>query len=311
MARWDVIVVGARIAGSTLAAYLGRAGARVLLLERARFPADLPQQGSWGTDVNHRLAELGVLPRIEALGAPRVTGYSLSTAGVLVHYSYPEVELGFRMCVRRARLDRALSEFAASYRSVELREGFMVTNLLSENGRIIGVLGSDGRREFEERATLVVGADGRNSRVARLLDIPSYQEVVSPWASYIADFAGTNTPRDRSVMAWTHRSHMVIGPVDQDLVTSAIGVRVEDLDRFRAGLPGSFEQYLRDDPHLCDVLGDGIRISKVGGAINLRMYRRVPTGPGWAVVGDAGYHLDPWEPAEQPPRSPARHSWPR
>jgi flavin-dependent dehydrogenase len=285
---WDVIVVGARIAGSTLAAWLGRAGRRVLLLERARFPRHIHQQGSIGPDVARRWDALGVLPVVEALGAPRVRGQDVSTDGVLVGYDFPAGD-HWRMTVRRGRLDAALAGFAASFATVERREGVAVTGLLRAGGRVVGVVTDRG----EERADLVVGADGRHSLVARAVAAPAYEEVVSPWASYIADYLAPAAPRDRTTFAWTKRSHMVVGPVDEGLVTSAMGVRVEELDAFRAGLPESYHARLREDPRLAEVLAGARLVDRVGGAVGLRMHKRVPVGPGWALVGDAGYHLDP------------------
>src|SRR5687768_6823627 len=127
MPHRDVIVVGARISGSTLAAHLGKAGLRVLLLERVRFPKHLHQQGSIGPDVARRWQALGVLPSIESLGAPRVRGQDVSTAGVLARYDFPPCEHCWRMTVRRGRLDAALAAFAGSHPTVEYREGVSVT----------------------------------------------------------------------------------------------------------------------------------------------------------------------------------------
>ena len=287
--RWDAIIVGARISGATLAAWLAKAGLRVLLLERARFPKHVHQQGSIGPDVARRFAALGVLPTLEALGAPRVRGQDLSTAGVLVRYDFPPEPHCWRMTIRRGRLDAALAAFAASLPGVDFRPGVAVTGLLHERGRVVGVSTGHG----EARAEIVIGADGRHSLVARLVQAPTYEELVSPWASYIADYEAPAAPRDRSTMAWTANSHMVVGPVDEWLVTSAMGVRLADLDAFRAQLPGSYHAWLRQDRHMAAVLEGARLVDRVGGAVGLRMHKRVPVGPGWALVGDAGYHLDP------------------
>src|SRR5436305_12028277 len=90
---WDVIIVGARVAGSTLAAYLGQAGPRVLLLERARFPADFPQQGAWEPPTERRWASLGIMPLIEAIGPPRRHGYYAAIEDVILRYRFPPDDL--------------------------------------------------------------------------------------------------------------------------------------------------------------------------------------------------------------------------
>jgi flavin-dependent dehydrogenase len=290
MPHWDVIVVGARISGSTLASSLAKANVRTLLLDRARFPKHVHQQGSIGPDVARRWSALGVLPAIESLGAPRVRAQDVSTAGVLVHYDFPPCEHCWRMTVRRGRLDAALAAFATSHPSVEYRQGVAVTGLLRDpDNRVVGVKTDCG----DERADLVVGADGRHSLVARLVQAPIYEEVVSPWASYVADYDAPAAPRDRTTFGWTRNSHMVLGPDDEGLVTTAIGVRLEELDAFRAGLPDSYHARLREDPRLAELLEGARLVEKVGGAVGLKMHKRIPGGPGWALVGDAGYHLDP------------------
>jgi flavin-dependent dehydrogenase len=81
--------------------------------------------------------------------------------------------------------------------------------------------------------------------------------------------------------------------MEDKLVTIGMGVWLTELEQFRAGLPDSFEQRLRRHPLYAQQLGDGVRVSPIGGATNLVMYKRKPYGPGWALVGDAGYHLDP------------------
>src|SRR5687768_5796517 len=109
MPRHDVIVVGSRISGSTLASSLAKSNLRVLLLDRARFPKHIHQQGSIGPDVARLWSALGVLPAIEALGAPRIRAQDVSTAGVLVQYDFPPCEHCWRMTVRRGRLDATLA----------------------------------------------------------------------------------------------------------------------------------------------------------------------------------------------------------
>jgi flavin-dependent dehydrogenase len=81
--------------------------------------------------------------------------------------------------------------------------------------------------------------------------------------------------------------------MEDRLVTIGMGVLLTELAEFRAGLPGSFERRLRRHPLYRQQLGNGVRVSPIGGAVDLSMYKRRPYGPGWALVGDAGYHLDP------------------
>jgi flavin-dependent dehydrogenase len=291
---WDVIVVGARVAGATLAGYLGRAGLRTLLIDRARFPSYVPRQGSWELPTSRRWAGLGVLPLIEATGAPSRRGYYSAVEDVVLTYRFPVGDpAGYGMMVRRRTLDEILARFAASLPSVELRTGFAATELLREDNRVIGIRAPEAGRPYQERARLVVGADGRHSWLARQVRAPEYARIRSPKANFIADYADTNVEPDMSVRVWDRVGQLGMVMMEDRLVTIGMGVPLTDLEAFRAGLPETFERRLRRHPLYRDQLGDAVRVSPIGGAVDLSMYKRKPHGPGWALVGDAGYHLDP------------------
>jgi 2-polyprenyl-6-methoxyphenol hydroxylase-like FAD-dependent oxidoreductase len=289
-----VIVVGARVAGATLAGYLGRAGLRTLLVERARLPAYIPRQGSFERPTEERWARVGVMPRIEATGAPVRRGYYTATEDAVAAYRFPPGDpAGYSRMVRRLTLDAILAKHAGSMPSVELRMGVSATELLWDGDRVVGVrLAANGRR-YEERARLVVGADGRHSWLARQVRAPEYERIPSPKANFIADYAGTNVEPDMSVRVWDQVGSMGMVMMEDHLVTVGMGVWLTELDAFRAGLPDSFERRLRRHPLYEQQLGAGVRVSPIGGAVDLSMFKRKPYGPGWALVGDAGYHLDP------------------
>jgi 2-polyprenyl-6-methoxyphenol hydroxylase-like FAD-dependent oxidoreductase len=291
---WDVIVVGARVAGATLAAYLGKAGLRTLLIERARLPAYIPRQGSFEGPTELRWTRLGVMPQIEATGTPTRRGYYTATEDAIAAYRFPVGDpAGYSRMVRRLTLDEILARFAGSLPTVELRMGVSASELLWDDDRVVGLrLTEDGRR-YEERARLVVGADGRHSWLARQVQAPEYERIPSPKANFIADYAGTNVEPDMSVRVWDQIGSMGMVMMEDKLVTIGMGVWLTELEEFRAGLPDSFERRLRRHPLYQQQLGDGVRVSPIGGAVDLSMYKRKPYGPGWALVGDAGYHLDP------------------
>jgi 2-polyprenyl-6-methoxyphenol hydroxylase-like FAD-dependent oxidoreductase len=293
-AGWDVIIIGARIAGSTLASYLGRAGLRVLLVDRAHFPADIPQQAAWEIKANRLWDELGVLTAIEATNAPRQTGHYFVTDDIVVPYSYADIDKhAFRMTVRRVKLDAILSQYAASFPSVELRTGFPVNRLLWEGESVSGIAGGREANTFTETAPLIVGADGQYSWLRRQVGAVQYEEIHSQWASYFGHFSNTNAEPTMGHYVRTADSFYVAGTSDENLLTASISIQRETLDSFRRGLPHSFEKRLRGHSHINDVLGNGKLEGSVNGACHLRMFKHKPYGPGWALVGDAGYHLDP------------------
>jgi flavin-dependent dehydrogenase len=291
---WDVIVVGARVAGSTLAAYLGKAGLRTLLIDRVRFPAYVPRQGSWELPTRQRWTDLGVMPQIDAVGAPARRGYYSAVGDAVLTYRFPEGDpVAYNTMVRRIVLDDILARFAASLPTVELRTGHAATDLLWDHDRVVGVRTTEHGRTYDEHARLVVGADGRHSWIARQVHAAEYERIRSPKANFIADYANTSLQPDMSVRCWDHVGSMGMLMMEDNLVTIGMGVPLTELPAFRAGLPDSFEQRLRRHRLYREQLGAAERVSPIGGAVDLAMFKRKPYGPGWALVGDAGYHLDP------------------
>jgi flavin-dependent dehydrogenase len=195
--------------------------------------------------------------------------------------------------VRRLTLDEILARHAGSLPTVELRMGVSASDLLWDDDRVGGVRLTENGRAYAERARLVVGADGRHSWLARQVRAFEYERIPSPKANFIADYAGTNVEPDMSVRVWDRVGSMGMVMMEDHLVTVGMGVWLHELAEFRAGLPDSFERRLRRHPLYQQHLGDGVRVSPIGGAVDLSMYKRKPYGPGWALVGDAGYHLDP------------------
>jgi 2-polyprenyl-6-methoxyphenol hydroxylase-like FAD-dependent oxidoreductase len=292
--KWDVIIIGARIAGATLASYLGAAGLRVLLLDRAHFPSDIPQQASWDIQANRIWEELDVLPSIERAGVPRQTAHFFATGDIIAHYTYADLGgLAFRMTARRMTLDQILSQHAASYPTVELRTDFPVHALCYDGERVTGIIGGKNGQACTETASLVVGADGRYSWLARQVQATTYEGYTSPWASYIAHYTGTNVQPGVGHHARTTDAMRVAMMAEAGMAIVSISIRLGELESFRRNLPYSFEERLRDHPYFRELLGAGKREGAIGGACDLRMYKRTPYGPGWALVGDAGYHLDP------------------
>jgi flavin-dependent dehydrogenase len=291
---WDVIVVGARVAGSTLAAYLGKAGLRTLLIDRVKFPAYVPRQGSWELPTRQRWAELGVWPLIEAVGAPVRRGYYSAVGDTILAYRFPDGDpVGYSMMIRRLVLDDILARYAGSLPTVELRTGHAASELLWDGDRVVGLQTVENGKTFDEYARIVVGADGRHSWTARQVHATEYERIVSPKANFIADYANTSLLPDMSVRVWDGVGSMGMVMMEDNLVTIGMGVPLTELPAFRANLPETFEQRLRRHPLYREQLGQAERVSPIGGAVDLAMFKRKPYGPGWALVGDAGYHLDP------------------
>ena len=291
---YDAIIVGARCAGSPAAMLLARRGYRVLLVDKATFPSDtISTHVIWphGAAV---LDRWGLLERLAATGCPPIgldmvfdVGPFALKGGV---FDANAGRGGF--CPRRTILDKLLVE-AAVESGVELREGFVVEDLVRDGDRVAGIKGRSlaGGGAVAERATVVIGADGVHSLIAKSVDAPEY-DVIPPLAtfyySYFSGFDATDIEQhirdhDGAACFPTHDGLMTIVGVWSS-------ARFKEI---RADIDGSFTKLFASMPSVADRMTRARREEKWVGTAGMPNYFRRPYGPGWALVGDAGYDKDP------------------
>ena len=290
----DAIVVGARCAGAATAMLLARKGYRVLVVDRAAFPSDIPHGHFIHRHGPRRLQHWGLLDRVVATGCPAVetmttdfgdgplTGRELVVDGVALGYG-----------PRRLALDKLLVD-AAVEAGAELREGFVVEEFVTEDDGISGIRGRprQGGSLVTERARVTVGADGRNSRLARTVQAPAY-DVTPPltcwyfsyWSGVPSDGLEVHALQNRVVFAF---------PTNDGLFAVFIAWPRAELDTVRADIEGQFMTALDAVPALAERVRGGRREERFRGATDLPNLLRKPHGPGWALVGDAGCHKDPF-----------------
>src|SRR5262245_29374438 len=172
---YDAIIVGARCAGSSVGMLLARRGHRVLIVDRAHFPSEIPQGHFIHRHGPRRLHDWGLGARVAGMCPPitattlDVGDFPLSADGLL----RDGIPLGY--APRRARLDSLLLE-AAIEAGAEVRQSWTVDEFITHDDRIVGVRGRHGdARSLIERAKVVVGADGRNSRLAKFVRAAMYE----------------------------------------------------------------------------------------------------------------------------------------
>ena len=166
----DVVVVGGGPAGTATALFLKQRGHDVLLVDEARFPRDKVCGDSVSPEAWRILGDLGAAQAVRALGPHPIRGMALTSPdGTSFRGDYRGTrEPGF--AVRREALDHALLGRARD-EGVEVREGLRATGLLIRDGAVGGVTCDNGRAPEACLARLVVGADGRQSVVARRLGL--------------------------------------------------------------------------------------------------------------------------------------------
>ena len=290
---YDVIVVGARCAGSPTAMLLARKGSRVLLVDKATFPSDIIN----GYFLHARgvacLKRWGILDRVMASNCPAISSVTLDLGPFsLVGPVFPSDGVAALYAPRRIVLDHILVN-AAVEAGVELREGFQVQGLLREGERVTGIRGRHGQgKPITEQATLVIGADGMRSVVARAAQAPTYYEKPTFTCTYYACWSGISlegaeiSPRD-------HRM-IITFPTNDSKVLVAIQWPREEFNAVRRDIPGCFHKTLEAcTPHLASRVRQGRQEERFVGTGDLPNFFRKPYGPGWALVGDAGHFKDP------------------
>ncbi|MBV9801259.1 MAG: alpha/beta fold hydrolase [Solirubrobacterales bacterium] len=295
-ADYDVVVAGASIAGCTVATLLGRAGARVAVVEQRPDPA------AYKTICTHviqpsatpTIERLGLAERIEAAGGVRTalelwTRYGWIRPPLLEGYGHPR----YGYDIRRQKLDPMMRQLAAETPSVDVTFGQKVTALLGANGRPRGV--RTAAREGRERditARVVVAADGRNSDVAKLSGLPAR---VLPHGrfGYFAYYRNLPLESANSAFLWLLDPDVAYAfPQDDDITLMATFQTKDRESWFKRDLEANFEAYFRGLPNCPDV-ARGERISKILGALELPNTARPAGRPGLAFVGDAAMAMDP------------------
>jgi 2-polyprenyl-6-methoxyphenol hydroxylase-like FAD-dependent oxidoreductase len=291
---YDAIVVGARCAGSPTAMLLARMGARVLLVDKATFPSDTMSTHHVHPPGLAALKRWNLLERLEATGCPAVETYSFDFGPLTIAGSPQPIDgIAHGYCPRRTILDQLLVD-AAVEAGAELREGFAVDELLTDDGQVTGIRGhAKGGAAVTEQARVVIGADGRHSLVAKTVQAEQYNERPSHMAMYYAYWSGLPSVGFETTIRTEGRRGWAAIPTHDDLTVLPFGWPVEEFHANRSDVEASFFATVDLAPEFAERVRSAKRESKFIGSAELPGYFRKPFGPGWALVGDAGYHKNP------------------
>jgi flavin-dependent dehydrogenase len=288
---FDVVVVGARCAGSATARLLAQSGLRVLSLDKASFPSDTISTHGVGPVGVELLERWGLLDELLATGVPREDSVGLKLGDQEMNMQLPAGAFG-PICPRRTVLDYVLVQ-AARAAGAEVRENLTFRDVIWQDGAIAGVRYTDrGGRSYAVRARLVIGADGVNSRVAKAVGAERYNVRRSRVSFRYAYYSGIATRRVE--MAWVNPHFAYIFPTNEGLACMAGATADAGFTEHIAGGEASLiDLFETASPHLAELLRNGKRESKFYTYRRLPGRFNVPQGPGWALVGDASFFKDP------------------
>ncbi|MGH8892532.1 MAG: NAD(P)/FAD-dependent oxidoreductase [Actinomycetes bacterium] len=294
--RHDVVVVGARCAGAATALLLARMGHDVVLVDRFRSPGDTLSTHGLARGAVVQLARWALLDAVLASGAPPVRAVTFGQGeDVVTRRIKDRAGVDHLVAPRRHALDRLLLDAAVSAGATMCAEGTVTGVSRDTAGRVDGVMvrRPDGSL-FEARARVVVGADGLRSRVAREVGAAVQERFVARTATFYAYVAGDwhayefhVAPRAFAGVFPTHGGEACVWLARPTHHLAAL--RHAGVGR-TAALLAELDTVV---PQLARRVRDGRVTSPVRGAVNLPNHVRVPSGPGWALVGDSGYHRDP------------------
>ena len=293
--RYDVVVVGGRVAGASTALLLARAGVKVVLVDRGRRGSDTVSTHGLMRAGVLQLLRWGVLPDVIAAGTPPVRH-------VIFHYAdgdpvrvtlRPSAGVDALYAPRRHLIDRLLVDAAAAAGAEVLHETAATQVLRDPTGRVSGVraLGRQGDTA-ELHASFTVGADGLRSTVAEGVAAPVVWQGMTEGAVLYRYFG--DLPAEGYEWAYGDRAAAGLIPTN-DATCVFVATSPARLRQLRRdGSEQAFSTVLASAaPTFVDRVAAATPVSSLRGWAGARGFLRRCWGPGWALVGDAGYFKDP------------------
>ena len=287
---YDVIVVGARCAGSPTAMLLARRGYRVLVVDRSTFPSDTVSTHLIHPPGIGALKRWGLFERVVATGCPPIDTYAFDFGPFTIEGSPASPDSSVSYAPRRTVLDKLLVD-AASEAGAEVREEFTVEEVIFDGDTMIGIRGhTRGGKTVAEHARVVVGADGLHSMIARTARPEQYNEKPPLLAAYYTYWSGLPMNGRFEVCV---RPYYSFGawPTNDDLTLVIAGWQYKEFEAKKAHIEGNYLKVIDLAPSFAERLRSARREERFAGMPVPNFFRK-PFGKGWTLVGDAGYNKD-------------------
>lgn len=290
---YDVIVVGGRVAGASTAMLLARRGHRVLVVERARMPSDTVSTHAILRTGVLQLSRWGVLERVIDAGTPPIRHVTLGFGEQRIPFEVRnEVGIDTFYAPRRHILDGILLGCAREAGTEVLDRTSMKDLLRDGSGRVLGILAGRGGSTQPITARYVIGADGHRSRVADLTGSAVRRSHPATNAVHYAYYDGVDA--EGFWFQFTPDVNTGLIPTNDGQCLVFAGRPISLLHPFTKDPAGEFMRLLEESgADLAGRVRAGRRVGRFHGTSGLAGFLRQAWGPGWALVGDAGYTKDP------------------
>lgn len=303
--NYDVIIVGGRVAGASLAMRLSRQNLKILLIERATFPSwpSVPSSPIIHPGTMRFLDELGFSENDYGYPSAKASHVILDVMGrfqAIMPAKLAELDREFFLGLDRNKFDTVLWERAASLPNVTARQNFSMLDVVRDpNGCVTGILcKTDSGSQEIYSAELVVGADGRYSSAAQKFGAKTMEEMNEfPSSSYHAEWEGVAKysdlyPQPFIIFQLEGNYSFLCIPIDTQKYIIGNYLR-PDNSRFQGTLEERYHQAIQSVPRLRELLKDARRVTPVVGVRQIENGYRQAHGDGWALVGDAFHYESP------------------
>ncbi len=290
--NYDAIVIGARCAGSPTAMLLAKKGYKVLLVDKATFPSDtISTHIIWHKGVS-LLRQWGLLESVLASNCVVMHEITCDFGPFAITGSPPPVNDTYQFIApRRTVLDKILVD-AAVRAGAEVRENCLVDEILMEADCVTGIRSrTKGGVHATDKARIVVGADGKNSLLARTVGAMEYHAKASLTCWYYTYWSGI--PVENLVLYSQPNRAIAIIPTNDGLVCIPAAWPANEFRQYRADIERNYMTTLCLSDELAGLIQKGRREARFIGMADLPNFFRKSFGKGWVLAGDAGYHKDP------------------